>query len=101
MYFQSYIKEATAAARYAPYHKSRSPLLPGAHDQSQIQAETLDDPLELRRIMPGVGAATTTTGTPLSGVVVGGGGGLGVGGRPSITIPQSLQSPGDRSTGKH
>lgn len=88
--YQTYMKAQQEAlslggARYPSYLKSRSPLLPGAIDQNQ--PEQFDDalaaaaaaaanaaPLELRRVN-----------TP--------------GGRTS-TIPQSLQSPGDRATGK-
>lgn len=79
--YQSYMKAQQEAlslggARY-PSYKARSPLLPGAIDQNQ--PEQLDDamganaPLELRRVnTPGARS----------------------------TIPQSLQSPGDRATGK-
>lgn len=81
--YQSYMKAQQEAlslggARYPSYHKSRSPLLPGAIDQNQ--PEQLEDsmgasaPLELRRVN-----------TP--------------GARSTISIPQSLQSPGDRATG--
>lgn len=80
--YQSYVKAQQEAlslggARYPSYHKSRSPLLPGAIDQNQ--PEQVEDsmgasaPLELRRVN-----------TP---------------GARSV-IPQSLQSPGDRATGK-
>lgn len=83
--YQTYMKAQQEAlslggARYPSYHKSRSPLLPGAIDQNQ--PEQLDDamganaaPLELRRV----------THTPNA---------------RNSTIPQSLQSPGDRATGE-
>lgn len=86
--YQTYMKAQQEAlslggARYPSYHKSRSPLLPGAIDQNQ--PEQLDDamaanaaPLELRRVN-----------TPAA-----------VAGGRSLTIPQSLQSPGDRATGE-
>lgn len=84
--YQNYMKvqqeaHSLGGARYPSYHKSRSPLLPGAIDQNQPEQQ-LDDamvaanaaPLELRRVN-----------TP---------------GARNSTIPQSLQSPGDRATGE-
>lgn len=81
MAYQNYMRvqqEALSGARYPSYHKSRSPLLPGAIDQNQ--PEQLEDsmaanaaPLELRRVN-----------TPSA----------------RNSIPQSLQSPGDRATGE-
>lgn len=91
--YQTYMKAQQEAlslggARYPSYHKSRSPLLPGAIDQSQ--PEQLDDAM----VVAANAAAAAANAAPLELRRVN------TPGARNSTIPQSLQSPGDRATGK-